>query len=160
MGTNTEFCFDMNGSEEFKYASNAGFYGTRCEDAEEFCPILPRVVLTFSEYLGTTCNICSHSCCEDLQCCGNSCTNGTSLTTCISKSESDKRFLRIQNWAGSYNVYTAKPDLDVSLIEINLNWFPYSLTCYPWLVNLKQEGTSKSGLTVWFLYDISEFTIQ
>ena len=43
---------------------------------------------------------------------------------------------------------TVKPDLDVSLIEINLNWFSYSLTCYLWLVNLKQEDTSKSGLTV------------
>ena len=39
MGTNTEFCFDVNGSEEFKCACYAGFYGTRCEDAEEFCPL-------------------------------------------------------------------------------------------------------------------------
>ena len=32
IGTNTEYCFDSNGSDEFKCECNEGFDGKRCED--------------------------------------------------------------------------------------------------------------------------------
>ena len=32
MNINTEYCFDSNGSAEFKCECNEGFDGTRCED--------------------------------------------------------------------------------------------------------------------------------
>ena len=36
IGNNTEYCFDSNGSEEFKCECNDGFDGKRCEDQ---CPL-------------------------------------------------------------------------------------------------------------------------
>ena len=32
IGINTEYCFDSNGSDEFKCECNEGFDGKRCED--------------------------------------------------------------------------------------------------------------------------------
>ena len=32
IGINTEYCFDWNGSDEFKCQCNEGFDGKRCED--------------------------------------------------------------------------------------------------------------------------------
>ena len=32
IGLNTEYCFDSNGSDEFKCECNEGFDGKRCED--------------------------------------------------------------------------------------------------------------------------------
>ena len=32
IGSNTEYCFDSNGSDEFKCECNEGFDGRRCED--------------------------------------------------------------------------------------------------------------------------------
>ena len=32
IGTNTEYCFDSNGNDEFKCECNEGFDGKRCED--------------------------------------------------------------------------------------------------------------------------------
>ena len=37
MGINTEYCFDVNGSQEFKCECNDGFYGKRCEIS--VCPL-------------------------------------------------------------------------------------------------------------------------
>ena len=36
IGVNTEYCFDMNGSQEFKCECNEGYDGKRCEVA--LCP--------------------------------------------------------------------------------------------------------------------------
>ena len=37
MGVNTEYCFDMNGSQEFKCECNVGFDGKMCELS--VCPL-------------------------------------------------------------------------------------------------------------------------
>ena len=133
IGLNTEYCFDSNGSQEFKCECNEGFDGPRCEDEcsleceeKEICT--SRINLNGIKTFVCACNL--NPCCGSGPtplCCQNGvCGNENFVYNATLNNADECQCLCTDNFTGSFK-YKYYYYMDILIINNYIIWLLISL---------------------------------